>query len=191
MSVSSSLRFLFLQEFGALLLKPNHRLKQMDSLPQLQQASSTVGQWYRYACFGWLPHTPSHAATREMKIRHGMYPFPANMNITLAQKVGRDQSIGGPRVLNVGGPVPPGPRPIAPMTEQTFSVGKYPAKPQSCHHYLGKCAAKPESCHHYSRRLASVNRLRSQTRIMSPLEHTFSVGKYGAKPESYHHLSFH
>jgi len=37
-----------------------------------------------------------------------MYPFPANMNITLAQKVWRDQPIGGPRVLKVGGTGPPG-----------------------------------------------------------------------------------
>jgi len=31
------------------------------------------------------------------------------MNITLAQKVGRDQLIGGPMVLSVGGTGPPGP----------------------------------------------------------------------------------
>jgi len=38
-----------------------------------------------------------------------MYPFPANINITLDQKVGRDQPISGPSVLKVGGPVLPGP----------------------------------------------------------------------------------
>jgi len=54
------------------------------------------GQWYGYACFGWLPlgqAMRADAATCELisgrYVR--MYPFPANMNITLAawpQKLG-------------------------------------------------------------------------------------------------------
>ena len=36
-------------------------------------------------------------------IHQYVHSLTANMNITLAQKVGRDQPIGGPRVLKVGG----------------------------------------------------------------------------------------
>ena len=44
-----------------------------------------------------------------LPVGHGIYPFPADMNITLAQKVGRDQPIDGTRVLKVGRDRSPGP----------------------------------------------------------------------------------